>query len=333
MLTCSLRCCFNIKINNSFAKKSILPYFKAMIVLNAIFPIFALLLLGNLLKHFNITNDTFLKTSDKLVYYIFFPVMLFWKIGSSAPDKGISVNLCLASILAVIIVYLLSLAVIQLFNISSFQAGTFSQACFRFNTYIGMAIVINTLGESGIRYFGILIGFAIPIINVLAVSTLIWYSGQKGSPGQHFKYLLKALISNPLILGCVAGLVFSRFQLSFPVFIDNTFTLMTAVTMPLALISIGSALTLKGLKHNTKISFIASLVKLLILPLIGFFLLKSFSITGIPFKAGMIFFTLPTATSIYILSAQLNSDTQLASAAIMLSTLLSIISLSAALLI
>ncbi|MBU0462121.1 MAG: AEC family transporter [Proteobacteria bacterium] len=304
-----------------------------MIVLNAIFPIFALLLLGNLLKHFNITNDTFLKTSDKLVYFIFFPVMLFWKIGSSTPDKGISANLCLAAILAVVIVYLLSLAVIQLFNISNFQAGTFSQACFRFNTYIGMAIVMNTLGESGIRYFGILIGFAIPIINVLAVSTLIWYSGQKGSPMQHLKYLLKALISNPLILGCAAGLFFSRFQLSFPVFIDNTFTLMTAVTMPLALISIGGALTLKGLKHNTKISFIASLVKLLILPLIGFLLLKSFSITGIPFKAGMIFFALPTATSIYILSAQLNSDTQLASAAIMLSTLLSIISLSAALLI
>jgi malonate transporter len=213
--------------------------------------------------------------------------MLFWKIGSAAPDKGISVNLCLAAILSVVIVYLLSLAVIQLFNISNFQAGTFSQACFRFNTYIGMAIVMNTLGESGIKYFGLLIGFAIPIINVLAVSTLIWYSGQKGSPMQNLK----------------------------------------------ALISIGGALTLQGLKHNTKISFIASLVKLLILPLIGFFLLKSFSITGIPFKAGMIFFTLPTATSIYILSAQLNSDTQLASAAIMLSTLLSIISLSAALLI
>jgi len=304
-----------------------------MIVLNAIFPIFALLFLGNLLKHFNITNEVFLKTSDKLVYFIFFPVMLFWKIGSSSPDKGVSINLCAASILAVGVVYLISLAMIRLFHISNFQAGTFSQTCFRFNTYIGMAIVMNTLGESGIRYFGILIGFAIPIINVLAVSTLIWYSGKKGSPRQHLKYLVKALISNPLILGCAAGLFFSRFQLSFPVFINNTFSLMTAVTMPLALISIGGSLTLQGLKHNTKISFIASLVKLLILPTTGFFLLNAFFVDGIAFKAGMIFFTLPTSTSIYVLSAQLNSDTQLASAAIMLSTLLSFMSLSVALLI
>lgn len=304
-----------------------------MIILNAIFPIFSLLFLGSLLKHFNITNETFLKTSDKLVYFIFFPVMLFWKIGSSTPDKGISLNLCLASILAVLIVYLLSLTAIRLFHISNFQAGSFSQACYRFNTYIGMAVVMNILGESGVRYFGILIGFAIPIINMLAVSTLIWYSGEKRSPGQNFRVLLKALISNPLILGCAAGILFSRSQASFPIFINNTFSLMTAVTMPLALISIGGSLTLTGLKHNTKISLIASMLKILILPIIGFSLLKLFCVTGIPFKAGMIFFTLPTSTAIYVLSAQLNSDTQLASAAIMLSTLLSFISLSVALLI
>ncbi|NOX33749.1 MAG: AEC family transporter [Deltaproteobacteria bacterium] len=301
--------------------------------MNAIFPIFTLLLLGSLLKYFNITNEIFLKTSDKLVYFIFFPAMLFWKIGSSEPDKTISLNLCIASIMAVIIVYLLSLAAIRLFRISNFQAGSFSQACYRFNTYIGMAIVMNTLGESGIRYFGILIGFAIPIINVLAVSTLIWHSGKKGSTGQNLKSLLKALISNPLILGCAAGILFSRARFSFPVFADNTLRLMTAVTMPLALISIGGSLSLAGLKHNTKIAFIASILKILLLPIIGFFLFKSFSITGIPFKTGMIFFSLPTSTATYVLSGQLNSDTKLASAAIMLSTLLCLVSLSAALLI
>jgi len=47
----------------------------------------------------------------------------------------------------------------------------------------------------------------------------------------------------------------------------------------------------------------------------------------------MIYFTLPTSTALYILSSQLSSDTQLASAAIALSTMLSFISLSVALLI
>ena len=54
-------------------------------------------------------------------------------------------------------------------------------------------------------------------------------------------------------------------------------------------------------------------------------------VTGVPFKVGMIFFCLPTSTAIYVLSAQMNSDVELASVAIMLSTLLSFASLSAAL--
>jgi len=304
-----------------------------MIILNAIFPIFALLFLGKSLQHLNITNSAFLKTSDKLVYYIFFPVMLFWKIGNAAPDKGTSFSLCIAVIISVLIVYLLSLAAIQLFHISDYEAGSFSQACYRFNTYIGMAIVMTALGEEGVRYFGLVIGFTIPIINVLAVITLIWFSNKSHSINEKIKFLTKALVSNPLIIGCIAGLMFSKTNLSFPTFIDNTFGLMTAVTMPLALLSIGGSLTLTGVRKYKKNAIIASVLKLIALPFIGYFLLIVFEINGIPFRTGMIFFALPTSTAIYVLSAQLGSDTRLASASIVASTLISFISLSIALLI
>jgi len=304
-----------------------------MNVLNAIFPIIVLLFLGSFLKTTKIINTSFLKTSDKLVYYVFFPTMLFWKIGSAATKMDMALGLCIVAIISVFIVYLISLALITKLSIPRFQAGAFSQACYRFNTYIGMAIVMTTLGEPGVQYFGILIGFAIPIINILAVSTLIWYSGEKENITITAIRLIKALIANPLILACAGGLFFSGNGLLFPQFIDSTFHLMTAVTMPLALISIGGALSLSGIWHHTAISLTATGLKILVLPMIGFLLLKAFSITGIPFKAGMIFFCLPTSTAIYVLSSQLDSDTQLASAAIMMSTVFSFISLSVAILI
>ncbi|MCP4023336.1 MAG: AEC family transporter [Desulfobacteraceae bacterium] len=304
-----------------------------MTILNTIFPLFALLFLGSLLKQMKITNETFLNTSDKLVYYIFFPVMLFWKIGSTSPQNGISIGLCFAAIISVMIVFILSLIAIKLFNITHFQAGSFVQASFRFNTYIGMAIVINTLGESGVRHFGILVGFIIPIINVLAVSTLIWHSGIKLEKKEKVLFLIKALISNPLIIGCILGILFSRLNLRFPIFLTNTFSLMTAVTLPLALLSIGGSLSFTGIKNNTWISLLAAVLKLFVLPVIGYGFLTLFHTTGIPFKTGMIFFTLPTSTALFVLSSQLNSDTDLASSSIMLSTLFSFFSLSIALLI
>ncbi len=303
-----------------------------MIVLDTIFPLFALLLLGCVLRITHITNEAFLKTADKLVYYIFFPAMLFWKIGNSAPHTGFSFGLCLAGILAVGAVFSLSLVFIHKSRMPGFQAGSFSQACYRFNTYIGMAIVMNTLGEEGVRYFGILVGFAIPLINVMAVSVLIWHSGQNLDIREKIRFFARALISNPLILGCVAGLLVSRSGFVFPRVMNNTFSLMTSVTLPLALISIGGTLSFKGLASHTKASLVAAMLKLLVLPVLGFLMLTLFDVTGIPFKTGMIFFCLPTSTAIYVLSAQLNSDTELASAAIMLSTLFSFVSLSAALL-
>ena len=120
-------------------------------------------------------SDAFLETADRLIYYIFFPVLLFWKIGAAASDHIGDPGLYKATVCAVVGVYALSSLYIKLFKVPTYQAGSFSQACYRFNTYIGMAVVLNALGEDGARLFSILIGLIIPIINILAVSTLSWY--------------------------------------------------------------------------------------------------------------------------------------------------------------
>jgi predicted permease len=303
-----------------------------MLVPNTIFPLFALLLLGRLLKYYGLTDDRFLAMSDRLVYYIFFPAMLFWKIGGSGPDQGISAGLCLAGLTGVILSFLASLWVIRFLKISQFAAGSFCQACFRFNTYIGMAIVLTVLGEEGVRHFGILAGVVIPVINVLSVSVLVWHSGQKVAPREKTRYFIRALLSNPLIIGCVAGFLYSRSGFGFPVFVQNSFSLMTSVTLPLALISIGGSLRFKGLADHGRLSLLAAGIKLVLLPVAGFALLNFFGVTGIAFTVGMIFFALPTSTAIYVLSGQLHSDTDLAAGAIMISTLLSFVSLSLVLL-
>jgi len=297
-------------------------------ILETLFPVFTLIILGSLLKQYHLTTDSFLKISDKLVYFIFFPAMLFWKIGSASFDGGIDWNFCQAIIYAIFTMYILSSLCIKCFNVTSYEAGTFSQICYRFNTYIGMAIIMNALGEPGIEYFGILIGFAIPIVNLLSIPTLIWFSSKDFTLWERGQVMMKSLISNPLILACCAGIIYAKTINQFPPFLDKTFQLITSVTLPLALLSIGGALTFTSLKGYFKLSLVSSTIKLLIFPLIGYFFLTLFQVTGTPFRVGMIFFALPAATSIYVLSSQLGSDTELASASIMLSTVLSFFALS-----
>ncbi len=282
-----------------------------------------LIVLGFFLKRAGFTNSAFLKTSDKLIYYIFFPIMLFWKIGGATFAGDIAWSLSLASLLALTIMFLLSIAAIKAFRISDFKAGSFAQSCYRFNTYIGVAVILNSLGEEGLGYFGVLIGVAIPIINVAAVSTLIWFSGETHSLQKRCRITFRALGSNPLILGCLAGIIYSSTFQGFPVFIDNSLSLISMVTLPLALLSIGGSLTFAGISKHLPISLVAAALKLIVFPVTGFFCLQLFQVTGSAFMVGMIFFSLPTSTAIYVLSSQMNSDTDLASSAILISTLLS----------
>lgn len=303
-----------------------------MIVLDSLFPIFILLLLGWFLKRQGFTDTSFLNTADRLIYYIFFPILLFWKIGGTSFGGGIDWSFCTAALSTLLVMFVLSTVVIILSGISDFQAGSFSQSCYRFNTYIGFAIILNSLGEEGVKYFGIMIGFAIPLINVFAVSLLVWFSGQKVNYRKRLSLAARAMVSNPLILGCLAGILYSRAVGDFPLFIDNSLRLASMVTLPLALISIGGSLTFAGVKGNFNVSLLASMLKLIILPTIGWVFFYFFNVTGIAFKVGIIFFTLPTSPAIYVLSSQMNSDTKLASSTIVISTILSILSLSVALL-
>lgn len=304
-----------------------------MIVLNSLFPIITLLLFGSFLKRTGFTDSVFLQTADRLIYFFFFPVMLFWKIGGTSLDQGIDWNFCLASLCSLTVLFVLSILAIGPFRISRFQAGSFSQSCYRFNTYIGVAVILNSLGTEGVKYFGILLGFAIPLCNLFAVSVLIWFSGQEMDLRRRGRMLSRALLSNPLILGCLAGIVYARIFKGFPVFFDNTFSLVSMATLPMALISVGGVLSFAGVRENLGVSLLSSALKLVVLPLLGWLFYHLFHVTGLPFKAGILFLCLPTSTLIYILCSQMKSDTRLASSAIAVSTLLSFIPLSLALLI
>jgi predicted permease len=188
--------------------------------------------------------------------------------------------------------------------------------------------VLNAFGEAGGRQFGILIGIIIPWVNVMAVTILIWFSGQRLNFRKQVQMTFKAVFTNPLFIACIAGFIYSNTLKVFPKPIDNTFALLSMITLPLALLSIGGALTLKSLKTYFRLSIVASGFKLLVLPLTGYLMLNAFNVSGLPFKVSMILFTLPTSTAMYVLSSQLNSDTDLASANIFLTTILSFFSLS-----
>lgn len=297
-------------------------------VLNNVLPVFALIALGWCLGRLKITEPGFYKTADKLIYFIFLPSLLFWKTAApaAAPDFDTPWILAVCGIIAAS--HLLCLAWVRLTGMAADKVGSFCQGAYRFNTYIGMAIVLSVFGEPGVSRFSILVGFAIPLINVLAITALIWYSSRSYTGLEKIGLVVKSIVTNPLVIACAAGLTWYHLGLKLPVFLDNSLGLLSLVALPLALLSIGAGLTFHKLGRNFQITATAAVFKLVLMPLAGWFALKMAGSAGLDFSVAMVFFALPTSTASYILSAQLGADPDLAKAEIVVTTVLSIISLS-----
>ena len=297
-------------------------------ILNCLFPVFALILLGFLMRRLKLIGDRFIQTSDRLVYFVFFPALLFLKVGGSRATANIDWVLYAATLSAMVLVFLVSIASSKMLALSPKEAGAFSQSCYRANTYIGMAVVIAALGDSGAAPFGVFLGMVIPVVNVLAVSTLVIYAGPPTGMQERVLPVVRSLIGNPLILACAAGFIYSAAANGFTPFVESTLQLTAAASLPLALISIGGALKPGRLNVRLSIPLTAALIKVAVFPLVGYVMFRLFGVHGLSFKMGMIFFALSVAPSAYVLASQLGSDVKLASEAIVASTILSFFSLS-----
>lgn len=301
-------------------------------ILDSVLPVFALIAAGAWLRRRGLTDAAFLRTGDRLVYYAFFPALLFWKIGGTPAAVAVPWRLWAAGLGSILVLWLVSVLVLAAGRVDRFRAGAFSQATYRFNTYVAIAVVFNAQGDAGVARLGELLGPAIPLCNVLAVVTLIWFSRESVDRRTRVRLTLRALVQNPLILACVAGMLWARLLPAWPVAVDNTLRLAASLTLPFALISIGGSLTFAGLRDRLPLALAATALKVAVLPLVGWWALDLAGVAGPDRLTAMLFFAMPASTAMYVLSGQLGSDRDLSSAVIVLSTLASFVSLSAVLL-
>jgi len=292
-------------------------------IVDHVLPVFLLIGLGFILRQFRMIEEAFFRNSDKLVYYVLFPALLFWKIGGATPAPDDAHRLYAAVIIATLITFATSSAAIYFSKMPTHKAGAFSQSCYRFNSYIGMALIIGLLGDNGVSAFGRLIALAIPLNNVLSVMVLAWYADGERRIGDRLRFALRATLKNPLIIACAAGMLYAMILGRFPAPVVNLLRLMTYASLPLALISVGAALKPSLVRNHLGLCTAAAFFKFAVMPLSGFCLLWLFHVHGDAFRIGMVFLALPISPATYILSVQLGSDAEFAAASIVFSTVVS----------
>lgn len=290
--------------------------------LNIVLPVFAVIALGALLKRIGLIDAMFLQQTNRLVYYVCLPLLLFYEIGRADFLANFNGRLVIGSVLAVTVTFLGSYAYTAMRGYPAAARGVFSQGAFRGNiAYVGLAIVFNALGQSGLTRAGILMGFIVPFLNLYAIIALLWPHRANSSQGP--AYLLRQIAFNPLILASFAGVAWSFFAIPMPLLLERSLKIATGMALPLALLAIGGGFSLARLRGDLFTAALAAGAKLVWMPLLAAGILIGMGVGGTDLEIGVLIAGTPAATANYIMAQQLKGDAELAGTIVMLSTLLS----------
>jgi predicted permease len=300
-------------------------------ILNIVLPVFLVIALGWLLRRIGLIDIPFLHMTNRLVYYVCLPLLLFYKIGTADFGTNFNGRLVIGSIAAVTITFVISYVYTILRSYPAAKRGVFSQGSFRGNiAYIGLAIALNAYGETGLTRAGILMGFLVPFLNLFAILALLWpHRGDGNQRDASFWFRQFAL--NPLILASFLGIIWSFFGLSIPLLLDRSLKISTGMALPLALLAIGGSFSLERLRGDLFTAALATGAKIVWLPLLAALLLSGLGVEGLDFGIGVLIAGTPAATANYIMAHELRGDAELAGGIVMLSTLLSAVTYTIAL--
>lgn len=290
--------------------------------LNATVPLFLVMVLGLFFRKIGMFNDNFLKIMNSFVFKVALPAALFYDLAGEDFFAVWDLSFVVFCFAVTFVCIIVSIVIARIMGDKGIT-GEFAQASYRSSAAIlGIAFIENLYGNAGMA--PLMIAATVPLYNIMAVIILTLLKPEGGRlTRKAMLSALKGIITNPIILGILAGILWSVCRLPQPVIFMKTVKYMANVSTPLGLMTVGASFELSSACGKLKPALIASALKLLVwctvfLPLavhLGFAHDKLISI--------LIMLGSPTTVSSYIMAKNMGHDGTLTTSTVMLTTLLS----------
>ena len=285
-------------------------------------PDFSLILLGFLLCRYTALNRAVWEQAEKLVFFVFFPVLLFHSIVKSPLDLSATSGLIVGGLtlagsgiaLAYVLPYLPWLGA----RIDRREHAACAQIGFRFNSFIALAMAERLAGPEGLLLIAVLIGVCVPVFNMAAIWPMARHSET------HFG---RELLRNPFIIATVSGLLANLMGFHIPNWLEPSVSRIGAGSLALGLMAAGAGMRLGSMKEAKALSVAVLLIKHMMMPLVAFFLSHALGLSKAQTLVLLAFSALPTAPTAYVLAARMGYNGPLVAGLVTLSTLLGLLSL------
>lgn len=233
--------------------------------LNATIPVFLMMVFGWLIRKAGLLDEHSTKKINQFVFKVLLPALLFMDLSTadfrSVWDTKFVVFCFLATVCSICIASLFSLL-----NKDKTERGEIIQASYRSSAAIlGIAFVNNIYGEATMA--ALMIVGTVPLYNIIAVIVLSITAPKNGVKSDSRELLsrtLKDILTNPIILGIAAGMLWSVLNIPQPVILSKSISYLGNMATPLSLIALGASFKLQDAKGKLSTALGITGIKLIL---------------------------------------------------------------------
>lgn len=302
--------------------------------LNATLPIFLTMVVGYILKQIHILDDSFVKTLNKFNFKVTLPVLLFLDLYQSDFYEVWDTKYVLFCLFVTLICCFTITILTYFFLKDKTILGEFVQGAYRGSAAVlGVAFILNIYGE--VHTTPLMIIGTVPFYNIYAVLILSFTNPEAMASNEknridkdQLKKSFIGIVTNPIILSILLGMVASLLKFSLPAIVLKTAGNLSVLATPLALIGLGAGFEGRKALSRMKPTIVCTFIKLFIQPALFVPLAAYLGFRDEKMIAILIMLGAPTTVSAYIMAKNMNHEGVLSSSVVVSTTFLSSLSLT-----
>ncbi|GEM_PF-5756127 len=260
---------------------------------NILFPICFLVALGALLRKTGFINAQFVKSGTEFMYRLLLPAYFFLIIAGGRKFTLFDWRVYTAAATSIMIIFLAAHLLNYICKIPDELSFAFTNSCYRFNVFLGIAFIFYVFNETVMHQFCIFLLFIIPVTDIFTVIGARITRKESAINGLKLGLYFKLIFLNPILLAGYLGLLASCLGISFGGYLNQSIKMLAAIISPMALILTGGALIHPQVKSLSELSVVGVGLKTIVLPVLVYLFLQLLNSKAAVFRTVVPFFALP----------------------------------------
>ena len=295
-------------------------------ILLSIAPIFVLIVLGHLLRRYNIPSLEFWNVNDKLVYWVLFPALLFHKVSTISLSGAQVVPHALVMYGALACALLFALVAARLARYAGPLASSLMQGCARHNTFIALAVSERLFGLEGLAVAALTTALLLPITNICVV-TLMVAMIRGGGEGGVARAIARDLARNPLLLAVLAGIAWNAAGIGALPVVHDVAQILGDAALPVMLLCVGANIHVRAMAAVLGPLLLSMIGRMAVFPAVVIVLALALDLPPAAALVALVYGAVPTAPGGFTLARQMGGDAPVMAGMITLQTAVAFVTL------